>query len=124
MATSSTSDSVSIGIDSADSNESNDTDESTRETSVVSLLDRLKSPKLSELSRKRKVLTNPPVGKKRSSGRRCFNDPKVQPSQRIKEFPEEELTASAGRLFCKACRETLCLKRSTIFNHVKSTKHI
>ena len=33
-------------------------------TKVVSLMDRLKAPKTSELSRKRKVLSNPPKRKK------------------------------------------------------------
>ena len=43
----------------------------------------------------------------------------------MSEFPNEELVVSdVGRLFCKACRETLCVKRSTISNHIKSTKHV
>ena len=36
--------------------------------SVPSLLDRLKCPTSSNLSRKRKIRTNPPKGKKRSKG--------------------------------------------------------
>ena len=38
-------------------------------------------------------------------------------------FSGEQLTVSAGRLFCRPCRETLSLKRSSIQNHVKSNKH-
>ena len=91
---------------------------------VVSLLDRLKSPTTSNLPRKRKVLCNPPSGKKRSSGSFALKDPNVPPSARVKEFPNEELTVnSVGRLFCKACRETLSVKRSTLANHIKSAKH-
>lgn len=29
-----------------------------------------------------------------------------------------------GKLFCNACRETLSVKRSTLSNHIKSTKHL
>ena len=91
---------------------------------VVSLLDPLKSPTTSNLSRNRKVLCNPPSGKKRSSGSFAQKDPNVPPSARVKEFPNEELTVnSVGRLFCKACRETLSVKRSTLANHIKSVKH-
>ena len=36
---------------------------------TVLLLDRLKAPRASDLARKRKVHSNPPLGKKRSSGR-------------------------------------------------------
>ena len=106
-----------------------DSDESEEEAGedssrAVSLLDRLKSPTASDLSRKRKVHCNPPTGKRRSSGRHGMKEPKIKPSHRVSEFPDEELSVSAvGRLFCKACRETLSVKRSTIANHVKSTKH-
>lgn len=85
----------------------------------MSLLDRLKAPKPSELSRKRKVLCK---GKKKSSGSRALKTKlKVHPSS---EFAREELTVSLGRLFCKACREHLSVKRSTVMNHVKSIKHV
>ena len=94
----------------------------------VSLLDRLRAPPCSALARKRKVGVNvsPPIGKKRSSGQalKAPYVPKgVTPSQRVSEFPQEQLVVAAGRLFCKACKEILCLKRSVIQNHVKSTKH-
>ena len=31
---------------------------------------------------------------------------------------------SLGRLFCNACRETISVKRSTVANNIKSTKHM
>ena len=52
-----------------------------------------------------------------------MKEPKVSPSQRVKEFPSEELSISLGRLFCNACRETISVKRSTVLNHVRSVKH-
>lgn len=91
-------------------------------TPVVSLLDKLKAPKASDFSRKRKVLTNPPPkGKKRSFG--SSGQVKVHPSRRVMEFPGEELTISLGNLFCKACREPLSVKKSTTNSHIKSIKH-
>ena len=92
---------------------------------VVSLLERLHAPTVSELSRKRKINTNPPpVGKKRSTQTvRKFNPQSVRPLQRANEFPGEQLVESAGKLFCRACRENVAVKRSFVQNHIKSKKH-
>ena len=92
---------------------------------VVSLLERLKAPKKSDLSRKRKIACNPPKGKKKSSGKHGLAEPKVDPRTRVKEFPNEALVVSPGnrRLFFNACRETLSVKRSTVADHIKSSKH-
>ena len=120
MATSSDDISVSV-VDSESDGDQEVSGPSEATPVVVSLLDRLKSP---ATSRKRKVLRNPPSGKKKSSGSSALNAPKVPPIQRVKEFPNEDLTISAtGKLFCNACRETLCVKRSTITGHIKSAKH-
>ena len=81
-------------------------DSASAPTPAVSLLDRLKAPARSELSRKRAVQTNPPPKGKRRSSSRGNSDPKsVSPQQRLSEFPDEELSVSAGKLFCRACRE-------------------
>ena len=74
-------------------------------SAVVSLLERLKAPKKSDLTRKRKIFTNPPrepgTRKKRPS---CSSNPKsVTPAQRVREFPNECFTVSARTLFCDAC---------------------
>ena len=100
-------------------------DSDSRRTATVSLLDRLRAPALSELSRKRKVHANPPTGKKRSLAQTAgkFDPHSVKPSQRASEFPGEDLVESAGKLFCKACRENVAVKRSVVVNHVKSKKH-
>ena len=47
----------------------------------------------------------------------------VTPAQRVREFADEALTVSSGRLFCSACREELSLKSSSIKSHVMSAKH-
>ena len=100
-------------------------DSASAPTPAVSLLDRLKAPARSELSRKRAVQTNPPPKGKRRSSSRGNSDPKsVSPQQRLSEFPDEELSVSAGKLFCRACRECVGVKRSIVSNHIKSTKHI
>ena len=92
---------------------------------TVSLLSMLKSPPASEFGRKRKIRANaPPTGKRRSRGTSTIDLKKVQPHQRVREFPSEPFKANANKkLFCVACREELCLKLSSIRNHVQSVKH-
>ena len=106
----------------AASSSCDDTDFDRQQVQVVFLLDKLKSPAPSELSRKRKVMCNPHLGKNRASGSSAA--PKVPPAKRVKEFPDEQLTVSGGRLFCGACREVLCVEKSTLTYHIKSVKHI
>ena len=101
---------------------------SSERSSCSSLLARLRSPTVSDMCRKRKIDANnpPPSGKKRSSGQALtarYVPKTISPAQRAREFPEEQLVESGGKLFCRACRETLCVKRSVVLNHVKSTKH-
>ena len=93
-------------------------------SAVVSLLERLKSPAEVEIARKRKTKTNPPpVGKRRSQGKSASDPKGIEPGKRVKEFPNEQLKVSGGKLFCSACREELGLKSSTIQNHIRSQKH-
>ena len=95
-------------------------------SSVVSLLDKLRSPVPSELARKRKVSTNPPpVGQKRSKGgSACAVLKSVSPQDRVRELADNSLCVSAGKLFCRACREELSVKKSVVKNHVESMKQI
>ena len=93
------------------------------ENSAISLLSVLKAPGMSELSRKRKVKRNPPIGKKKAHSS-CQSNPKgIKPQQRVKEYPVEPFIVSCGKLFCQGCREELPLKKSSISYHIKSTKH-
>ena len=93
-------------------------------STTLNFLDKLRAPKHSEICRKRKVHTNPPpVGKKRSVCVGKYDPRSVRPSQRASEFPSECLVDSAGKLFCKACRENIAIKRSVVQNHIKSKKH-
>ena len=97
---------------------------SATESETTSLL---RSPTLSDLSRKRRIDANPPpLGRKRASGQALhakYVPKSITPTQRAREFPDEHLIVSAGKLFCRACRETLCTKRSVVQNHVRSSKH-
>ena len=76
-----------------------------------SLLDKLRTPKASKLTRKRKLHANCSVGERRRhlpGG--SLSDPKsVTPSQRVREFRTEQLTVSAGKLFCTACRKEMVI---------------
>ena len=90
--------------------------------STESILSKIKSP---DLARKRKLSTNPPPkGAKRSKGRNVGDSKSVSPSERLKQFPEENFKISDNKLFCTACREPLSIKKSVIEAHIKSSKHI
>ena len=100
-----------------------DGDISDQSSAVKSFVSRFKQPDPSHLSRKRKVQCNPPTGVKRSRGR-TVNDPKkVSAADRVKQFPNEQLTLSMGKLFCSACCEELSTKKSIIELHIQSAKH-
>ena len=93
--------------------------------SARSLLSVLRRPTSSDLCRKRVIRKNPPKGKKRkASSSSCTTDPKsVTPAKRCLEFLDEPFEVSAGKLFCRSCREELSLKRSIIKNHIALLKH-
>ena len=92
--------------------------ESSSSSAIVSLLDRLKPATPADIARKRRMKNNPPpVGKRHCRGS-STSDPKgVEPSRRVKEFPNEQLKVSAGKPFCSACQEEVGLKSSTIKKH-------
>ena len=100
---------------------SNSTDESS--TEVPSILSKLKSPALSDLSRKRKISSNPPKGTKKGKGRASSEPSNVSILDRVREFPGEHLCRYSGKLFCNACREPISVKKSVISQHIKSSKH-
>ena len=49
---------------------------------------------------------------------------KVNPKQRVNEFPEEMLVVSAGKLYCEACHTVIALKKSIVKDHIMSSRHI
>ena len=79
---------------------------------VPSLLDKLKAPKSSNLAHKRKIAANLSCGKRRSCGPRGAiggSDLKtIQQEKHVRDYPNELLTVSNGRLLCCGCREGLC----------------
>ena len=92
-------------------------------------LNSFRAPKLSDLTRKRaahrNAHTSATTPAKRKSKPSCSTEPKsVTPMQRVREFPREELTQSAGKLFCNASREELLLKLSIIKLHITSGKYL
>ncbi|KAK3251189.1 hypothetical protein CYMTET_39467 [Cymbomonas tetramitiformis] len=56
-------------------------------------------------------------------GIRITKEPKIQPSQRLKEFPNHCLRISGGKLFCSCCKEELSLLKQSVKTHVSSAKH-
>ena len=97
--------------------------ESTERSSSLSLLSILKVPKASDLARKHSVLRNPPRGKKKSKGNSTNDPTNTKPTQHIKEYPNEPFVVSNSKLFCNGCREELCIKKSSVKNHIASAKH-
>ncbi len=108
----------------ADSTEVSSTSSPTT-VSHQSFLSQLRAPTASDIMRKRKVRTNnPPRTGARRKTPKCSTDPKnFSASDRAKEFNNEMIVVSCGKLFCSACREELSLKLSIIKNHVQSSKH-
>ena len=92
---------------------------------IPSLLDRLQAPQKSELMWKWAIRRNPSAADSHHKNRPCCstNPKSVTPSSRVREYPDEKLTVSAGKLFCTACRHEISLKRSIIANHIASVKH-
>ena len=71
----------------------------TMSSTQLTLLDRLKSPTLSDLARKQKLGSNPanpPKGMKRGKGAVSHEPQSVTPSQRMREFPSENLSMLSG----------------------------
>ena len=91
-------------------------------SNALSLLSRLCSPTPSELARRRKICKGPPPRSQRRS--RGADGPKsVKPEKCMKEYSGEPLTVSNSKLFCRACREELSVKSSSVRNHLSSKKH-
>ena len=84
-----------------------------------SLFNKLRAPRQSDLTWKRKVRQNPscvPTWLKKPS---CSTNPKtVSPSNRARAFGEEQIYVSAGKLFSGTCREEPSPKLSIIKNRV------
>jgi hypothetical protein len=94
-------------------------------SSVSSLLDRLRPPTPAVLARKRRLERNPPPkGTKRGKGKEKGDPKTISLSERIKAYPNEEFTVSNSKLFCRACREELATKKSSLESHIRSQKHV
>ena len=78
----------------------------------VSILEALKTPKASDLTRKRKMdCKTPPKGKRRARGEGSSEPKTVCPRERVREFPDECLTVTgkgSRKLFCNF-QNTVCL---------------
>ena len=63
--------------------------------SVLSLLDRLRSPTLADLARKRQLKQNPPPkGVKRGKGKEKGDPKNISANERVKTYPDEEFIVS------------------------------
>ena len=92
--------------------------------STTSLVVRLRSPTPSDLARKRQLRYNPPPkGVKRGKGKEKGDPKNISAGERVNAYPNEYFSVSNKNLFCRACREELPTKKSSIESHIKSQKH-
>ena len=82
---------------------------------------RLSTPEKGNISRKRKVHTNP---EEKKSNMRGSVNPNVSLWDRVNELKDQCLTVVSGNLRCDACKETISKKKSSVKKHVASAKHI
>ena len=94
--------SISGPTDSAANDDSSGSEDS-EGVNVVSLLSKLRSPRPSDFARKRKIAANPPCGKRRSRGKMDTDLKTIRPEKRVRDYPNEPLTVSNGKLFCRGC---------------------
>ena len=79
----------------------------------------VRAPRPSEFVRKYNVsLNHPPCGKRRSQCRSINVPLSVKPEQRVKVHPQEPFSVSNNTLSCQGCYENLCIKSSSVENHL------
>ena len=79
---------------------------------VISLLNRLRSPTPAHLSRRRHLRQNsPPKGVKTGKGKEKGNPKCISACERVKSCPNEEFIVRNSKIFCRACKEVLALKK-------------
>ena len=84
------------------------------------------SPPRASISRKRKIHVNEGKYKQRGSGSSTSSSGKGNTTcawGRVKDYPKQHFAVVSGNLRCNAYSETLSLKKSSIDEHVKSSKH-
>lgn len=81
-------------------------------------------PVLAEMERVRSKKRKAPEGPRgRSVGGRKTKETTVSIAQRLKEFPDQSLKESAGKIFCVACKEEQPNLKESLKRHVDSSKH-
>ena len=86
----------------------------------------LSKPASASISRKRKIHVNEGKYKQQGSGSSTSSSGKGNTTcvwGRVKDYPKQHFAVVSGNLRCNAYSETLSLKKSSIDEHVKSSKH-
>ena len=92
---------------------------------VISLLNHLRSPTPADLSRKRYLRQNPPPKGIMTDKGKEKGDPKcISVSERVKLYPNEEFIVRSSKLFCRACKEVLALKKVLLSIISSPQKHV
>ena len=66
----------------------------------------------------------PPKGVKRGKGKEKGDPKNISVNESVKTYPDERFIVRNSKLFCRACKEVLALKKSSIEYYIKSQKHI
>jgi hypothetical protein len=84
----------------------------------------MSAPELAAHERKRKAKTARAAASARgpNTAVRKTKEPKVDPSLRVVEFPNNSLIVDNGELFCVACTKKLSLRKVTINSHCNQSK--
>jgi hypothetical protein len=75
-----------------------------------------------ERNRKAKKAKDAAGARGRNTAERKTKEPKVDPSVRVAEFPDNSLCVDNGKLFCKACTKELSLRKVTVSAHCNQSK--
>lgn len=81
-------------------------------------------PDLAGLERTRAKKRKPPEGPRgRAAAGRTTKETTVSIVQRLREFPDQGLRASAGKIFCAPCREEQPNLKESLKRHISTQKH-
>lgn len=79
------------------------------------------------IQRKRKVKALSEArkrGRRMKMGARATKEPKVDPNQRVSEFPGHSLRVSNGSLYCDACVTQVSLRKCSVNQHCQGKNHL
>ena len=103
--------------------EDEDEGEWSEEEDKISTLPESKSAEISRVRSHCRSGKETTKGRPRTRGGQSTKMKRINPMDRIREFPNEYLSVSAGKLFCDVCHVVVQSKKSVVKVHVLSARH-